>query len=141
MKIIQLSIFLENKPGHLTHICSVLSDNAINIRALSLAESTDFGVLRLIVDKPQKARDILKQHNIVASLTDIVAVEIDDKPGGLAKVLDVLSRNGINVEYMTAFVERSNNLALAVMRFDSPDQAIKVLTGNGIKVVKSADIL
>lgn len=141
MKIIQLSIFLENKPGHLNNICSVLADNDINIRALSLAESTDFGVLRLIVDDSQKARDILKQHNIIASLTEIVAVEIDDSPGSLAKVLDVLSENDVNVEYMTAFLEKKKDMALVTMRFDDPDSAIKVLTDNGIKIVKSVDIL
>jgi hypothetical protein len=140
MKITQVSVFLENKKGRLLEVCSLLGKNNINIRALNVAESEGFGVLRIVVDKPQEAVDILKKNSLVANLTDVVAVEVEDKPGGLARVLDVLSKNNINVEYMYGFVEKHTSNALMVFRFDEPEKAAKVLLDNGINVVKQAQL-
>ncbi len=140
MKITQISVFLENKEGRLHKVCQVLGDNNINIRALSIAENEDFGILRIVVNDPQKAVTILKQNNIMANLTDVVAVEVEDKPGGLSSILNVLKDNDINVEYMYGFLERFSDKALLVFRFDHADKAIEVLTRNNIRVIKENDI-
>ena len=140
MKITQVSVFLENKKGRLLEVCSLLGKNNINIRALNVAESEGFGVLRIVVDKPQEAVELLKKNNLVANLTDVVAVAVEDKPGGLARVLEVLSKNNINVEYMYGFVEKHSNNALMVFRFDDPEKAAKALLSNGITVVKQAQL-
>jgi hypothetical protein len=140
MKITQVSVFLENKKGRLLEVCSLLGKHNINIRALNVAESEGFGVLRIVVDKPQEAVDLLKKNNLVANLTDVVAVEVEDKPGGLARVLEVLSKNNINVEYMYGFVEKHTSNALMVFRFDEPEKAAKTLLANGITVVKQAQL-
>jgi hypothetical protein len=140
MKLTQISIFLENKKGRLFEVCSLLGKNKVNIRALSVAESEEFGVLRLVVNRPQEAVRILKKNGFVASLTDIVAVEVEDKPGGLANILKVFDKGNINVEYMYGFVEKFSDKAILVFRFDDPDKAIKILTRNRIKVVGKKDV-
>ena len=140
MKITQVSVFLENKKGRLLEVCSLLGKSKINIRALNVAESEGFGVLRIVVDKPQEAVEILKKNNLVANLTDVVAVEVEDKPGGLAKVLKALNKNNINVEYMYGFIEKHSNNALMVFRFDDPEKAAKALLASGVKVVKQAQL-
>jgi hypothetical protein len=140
MKITQISVFLENKKGRLLQVCSLLGKSGINIRALNVAESEGFGVLRIVADKPQEAVKVLKQNDFIANLTDIVAVEIEDRPGGLARVLSVLDEHNINIEYMYGFAEKSSNNAMMVFRFDDPEKAAKVLVQNGIRVVKQAEI-
>jgi len=140
MKLTQISVFLENRKGRLYDVCSLLGKNKINIRALTIAETEKFGVLRIVVDKPDKAIQILKKNGFVANLTDIVAVEVQDKPGGLAAILKTLSANDINLEYMYGFVEKSSDKALLVFRFDDPDKAITVFKRNKIKVVGSKEI-
>jgi hypothetical protein len=140
MKITQVSVFLENKKGRLLEVCKLLGKNDINIRALNVAESEGFGVLRIVVDKSKEAVEVLKKNSLVANLTDVVAVEVEDKPGGLAKVLEVLSKNNINVEYMYGFMEKHSNNALMVFRFDETDKAAKILLDNDIKVIKQAEL-
>ena len=140
MKLTQISVFLENRKGRLYDVCLLLGKNKINIRALTIAETEKFGVLRIVVDKPDKAMQILKKNNFVANLTDIVAVEVEDRPGGLAAILKTLSANDINLEYMYGFVEKSSDKALLVFRFDDPDKAITVFKKNKIKVVGSKEI-
>ena len=140
MKITQISVFLENRKGRLYDVCALLGKNSINIRALTIAETEEFGILRIVVDKPQDAVQVLKKNNFVAHLTEIVAVEVQDEPGGLARILQILNDNNINIEYMYAFVERSGGKALLVFRFDDPDKAIAVLTKNQIKIIGSKDI-
>ena len=134
MKITQISVFLENRKGRLYEVCSLLGDNDINMRALTIAETESFGVLRIVVDKPDKATEVLKAANITANITDVVAVEIDDKPGGLAKVLKILADGDVNVEYMYGFVEKFSDNALLVFRFEDAAKAHEVLTANGIKL-------
>ena len=135
MKVEQISIFLENKPGGLEHVTKVLADANINIRALSLADTTDFGILRLIVNDVDTAKNVLKENGLTVGRTTVVAVEVPDRPGGLHGILKALSDNGINVEYMYAFVERSGENAVMIFRFDSTDSAIDVLLKNGITVL------
>ena len=140
MKLTQISVFLENRKGRLYDVCSLLGKSKINIRALTIAETEKFGVLRIVVDKPDKAVQILKKNGFVANLTDIVAVEVQDKPGGLAAILKILALNNINLEYMYGFVEKSSDRALLVFRFDDPDKAITLFKKNKIKVVGSKEI-
>lgn len=140
MKLIQLSVFVENKEGRISEVCTLLGENEIDIRALTVAESDGFGVLRMVVNKPNEALEVLKEGGFTARLTDIVAVEVKDTPGGLAEVLNILRTNNVNVEYMYGFVEKFSDKALLVFRFDDADKAISVLTENGVSVVRKDDI-
>ncbi len=140
MNVEQISIFLENKPGGLEEATRILKDAAINIRTLSLADTSDFGILRLIVNDVEKASRVLKEQGLRVSRTIVVAVEVPDRPGGLYDILAVLSKNGINVEYLYAFVERSGENAVIIFRFDAPDKAIEVLQKNGLTVLPGAKL-
>ena len=140
MKVEQISIFLENKPGGLEEVTRILKDAQINIRTLSLADTTDFGILRLIVNDVDKASRVLKEQGYRMSRTTVVAVEVPDRPGGLHSILEVLSKNGINVEYLYAFVERSGENAVIIFRLDAPDKAIEVLQKNGLTVLPGAKL-
>jgi hypothetical protein len=135
MKVEQISIFLENKSGRLAEVTRILGDGGINIRALSLADTSDFGILRLIVNNTEKAKEILKKNNFTVGKTEVIAVEVPDNPGGLAHILEVLKKEDINVEYMYAFVERSGKDAVIIFRFDDVDGAITVLGNNKIVVL------
>jgi len=140
MKVEQISIFLENKPGGLEDVTRILKDAQINIRTLSLADTTDFGILRLIVNDVDKASRVLKEQGYRISRTTVVAVEVPDRPGGLHSILEVLSKNGINVEYLYAFVERSGENAVIIFRFDAPEAAIDVLQKSGLTVLPGAKL-
>jgi hypothetical protein len=135
MKVEQISIFLENKPGALENVTRLLKDANINIRTLSLADTSDFGILRLIVNDVSTALKMLNDNGLRVSRTTVVAVEVPDRPGGLHSILEVLAKNGINVEYLYAFVEKSGENAVIIFRFDSPDNAIDVLLKNGFIVL------
>ena len=135
MKVEQISIFLENKPGSLENVTGILKDANINIRTLSLADTTDFGILRLIVNDVNTSIKELKENGLRVSRTTVVAVEVPDRPGGLHSILEVLSKNGVNVEYLYAFVEKSGQNAVIIFRFDAPDAAIDVLLKNGFTVM------
>ena len=140
MKITQISVFLENRKGRLYDVCSLLGDNKINIRALTIAETESFGVLRIVVDKSDEAVKLLKDSGFVANLTHVVAVEVGDKPGGLASVLKVFADNDVNIEYMYGFVEKFSDKALLVFRFADTDLAQQILAKNDIKVVTEKEI-
>ena len=140
MTHIQLSIFLENKRGRLFDVCTFLGQHDINIRALTVAESDDFGVLRLVVKDPHATAKILKDGGFVVHETEVVAIEVDDKPGGLARVLGAISKHNINVEYMYGFVEPSSTKAMMVFRFDDPHKAAQALKAGHIKVVGREDL-
>jgi len=135
MKIKQISIFLENRKGRLYDVCSLLGKNDINIRALNVAETESFGILRIVVNKPDVAVKVLKDAGIVAKITDVIAVEVEDRPGGLADILKALADEDVNIEYMYGFVEKSSDKALMVFRFDDVDKAAKVLKKHNIKIV------
>lgn len=135
MKITQISVFLENKKGRVREITQSLSDAGINIRALSIAETKDFGVVRMILNQPEKAYETLKAKGLVVRKTDVLAIEVEDRPGGLNRVLSVLEDHNINVEYLYAFVEKATDKALMVMRFDNADEAQKVLAQEKVSMV------
>ncbi len=140
MKITQISVFIENKSGRLYEICDLLGKNNLNIRALSLADTSDFGILRLIVNDPERAYTLLKQNGFTVGKTEVIAVEVPDVPGGLASVLRVLSANDVNVEYMYAFVEKSSDFAVMIFRFDEVDKALETLEKAGIKTIEGVKI-
>ncbi|MCK4923546.1 MAG: amino acid-binding protein [Spirochaetes bacterium] len=134
MQIRQVSVFIENKVGRIMEITEVLGESNINLRALSLADTSDFGILRMIVDNIDKAVEVLKDKGFIVKETDVVAVEVPDKPGGLAQVLEVLCIANINVEYMYAFFEQPKDKALLIFRFEDPERAIEVLSARGIQI-------
>ncbi|HDR46119.1 MAG TPA: ACT domain-containing protein [Geoalkalibacter subterraneus] len=135
MKVEQISIFIENKSGRLAEVTDVLGKAGINIRALSLADTSDFGILRLIVDKTDPAQKALKEKGFTVNKTEVVAVEVPDCPSGLCGILQILDSAGINVEYMYAFVERCGQNAVIIFRFDDTEGAIRVLTEKGVTVL------
>ncbi|HPL63734.1 MAG: ACT domain-containing protein [Syntrophales bacterium] len=135
MKAEQISIFMENRPGALEQATRVLKDAGINIRALSLADTSDFGILRLIVNDVEKAKEVLKASGFTVRRTEVVAVEVPDRPGGLHSILESLSKENVNVEYMYAYVERSGENAIIIFRFDQTDAAIRILTQKGFTVL------
>jgi len=136
MKVEQISIFIENKSGRLAEITRILGDAGINIRALSLADTSDFGILRLIVDDVDTAKAVLKDKGFTVSKTEVVAVEVPDRPGGLSSLLQMLDADQINVEYMYAFVERCGGNAVIIFRFDETDKAIGTLRDSGFTILK-----
>ncbi len=135
MKMNQLSVFLENKPGRLSVPCKALADAGISILTLSLADTHQFGILRLILSDWEKAKDVLEKAGCVVNLTEVIAIEVIDRPGGLEDVLKVIEAAGVNLEYMYAFTARAGDRAVLVFRFEDPDAAIKLLQDNGIRVV------
>lgn len=136
MRVEQISVFLENKAGRLAEVARTLAEEGVNIRAMSLADTSDFGILRLIVNDNNKAKEALRQRGFTVGKTDVVAVEVEDKPGGLYKILDILYRSNVNVEYMYAFVQQSGSNAVIIFRFDNLDEAVRVLTENGVPVIE-----
>jgi hypothetical protein len=135
MKITQLSVFLENKPGRLSEPCKVLAEAGISIVTLSLADTEQFGILRLIVEDWQKARKALADSGAVVNATEVVATEVEDRPGGLADLLTILEKGGVNIEYMYAFTFGRQDRAVLIFRFEDPDAAIEVLQGAGVNVI------
>ncbi len=140
MKINQISMFLENKPGRISEPCKVLAKNNINILTLSLADTQQFGILRLIIKEWEKAKKVLEEAGFVVNVTEVVATEVEDKPGGLAKILEIIEQEGINIEYMYAFTFRSGDKAVIVFRFDEPDKAIKALLDKGVNVLNGVQL-
>jgi hypothetical protein len=135
MTVEQISIFMENKPGALERVTEALDKAEINIRALSLADTSDFGILRLIVNDAALAQKVLQEKGFTVKRTDVVAVEVPDRPGGLHSILAVLSESNTNVEYMYAFIEQSGENAIIIFRFNPMDVAIDVLRKNGYTIL------
>jgi hypothetical protein len=132
MDIKQISVFLENKKGRLAEVTRILAAEKINIRALALADTAEFGILRLIVNDTDKAANILKANGFVAQKTDVIAVEVEDKPGGLARIMGVFDKSGTNIEYMYAFVEKKLENAVVIFKVDDQKKAIEGLKKEGI---------
>jgi hypothetical protein len=135
MLIKQLSLFVENKPGSLNAVCQVLKKNDISIRTLSLADTQQFGILRLLVKEHERAREALEKAGFIVKVTDVLALPVCDRPGGLADILDLLDRHGLSVEYMYAFTYGHGDCAVIVFRFEHPEQALKVLAEAGVNAV------
>lgn len=140
MLIKQISVFIENMPGKLSEVTQVLGDNGIDMSALTLADTTDFGILRLIVNDPDKACQILRTHDFVVKQSDVIAVVIDDRPGGLTGVLQVLTNGNVSVEYMYAFVGSQDGHAVVVLRPDNAQTALQVLESNHVSTLDPKDI-
>ena len=140
MKIHQLSLFLENKPGRLIEPCRLLAGAGIDMRTLTMADTAQFGILRMIVSDWERARAVLNQAGFVANIVEVVAVEVPDRPGGLAEILELFQGTDVNIEYMYAFPTGSIDRAVLIFRFDKPDDAIARLQGAGINVLESVEV-
>ena len=141
MKINQISLFAENKPGHISAPARLLAQEGIDIRALFLADSQHFGIVRMIVSDWQKAAAVFEAHGFVVKVTEVLAVEVPDHPGGLADVLGALDGSGINIEYMYAFPYPRGDQAIFIFRFADPDAAIARLQAAGINLLASDELL
>lgn len=135
MNIKQLSIFVENKQGRLAEITEIISKSGANIRALSIADTTDFGILRLIVDTPDAAAAALKESGITVSVTNVIAIGIDDTPGAFSVPMRILSDAGVDVEYMYAFITRKSEKAYVILRVADNDLATKTLADKGVELL------
>jgi len=140
MTVEQLSVFVENKPGKLVEALEALADAKIDLRALSLADTSDFGILRAIVDKPDKALEVLNEAGFLVKTNEVLAVVVGDKPGGLAGVVRTLSEAGIDIEYTYAFVAHSNDNAYVILRVGDNDAAVDVLNKSGITLLTAKEL-
>ncbi len=135
MTVKQISIFVENKPGKLAELTEYLNQSRIDMRALSIAEAQDFGIVRIIVDDAYKTSCVLKEAGYVASITPVVAIEMPDEPGSLFRILKILGDGGVNLEYMYAFLTRKQSTAYMVLRVEDNEKAIEILSKNGIHTI------
>lgn len=140
MTVRQLSVFLENKPGRLCAATDILAKEGINLSALTLADTSEFGILRLIVDQPDRAREVLTEAGIVVRISDVLAIAMDDAPGGAVGILHLLSEAGLNIEYMYACVGRQTGKAIMVVRVDDTELAEDILHRGGYGDVNPADV-
>ena len=140
MKLHQLSVFVENSPGHLRAPCQVLADAGISLVTLSLADTEKYGILRLIVREWQQAKAILDTAGFVTKVTEVLAIEVADHPGGLADVLRVLEESRINVDYMYAFTEKRGDKAVLIFRFEDPDAAVEALKDSYVNVINDVSL-
>ena len=136
MNIPQLSVFLENKPGHLQNVLRVLAEHAVNIKFFTIAEVKDFGILRMIVDKPQEAHAALKAAHFACSLANVIAVSMDDTPGTLLRLVEAFARRNLNIEYMYAFTDRHGAHSITIFRFEDPEAATRALEEEGYRILK-----
>ncbi len=140
MWVKQINVFLENQSGRLAEVTEVLSSSEIDIRALYIADTTDYGILRMIVDKPAEAQIVLQNAGFTVSQTSVIALAVPDKPGTLGKALELLSQNSISLEYLYAFVGRASSDAVVVIRVDNGDEALNIFHMNGIKVLSPEEV-
>lgn len=140
MQIQQLSVFVENKSGRLAEITEILASANIDIRAISVADTSDFGILRLIVNKPDEAVKVLKNAGVSVSLTNVIAMGIDDKPGEFAKAMRILADSAVDVEYMYAFISRESGKAFVILRVNESEKAIDILSKNKISILTAKQI-
>ena len=136
----QLSMFIENKPGRLANLCRIMAQEGINIRALSIADATDFGVVRMIVDHPDLAEEKLKARGILVSITDVIGIKVPDRPGGLADALDLLGKENVSVEYMYAFVGKSGDQAMVILRLNDNAKGIEAVRKYKIELMTPEEV-
>lgn len=137
MALQQISVFLENKSGRLAEVTSLLGAGEINLRAISIADTADFGILRLIVDKPHETLKLMEANGFTAKETDVLGVEIQDRPGGLAEILKVFNENGVNIEYLYATLEKNADMAVVIFKVEDMDHGIKIIKEHGWRLVES----
>lgn len=140
MKIKQLSIFLQNRMGSLSKPLEVLSENDINIRAMCMADTSEFGILRLVVDNPIKGKEVLEENNFLVKITEIIGVEMNDAPGGLTTVLNIIKENNIDLEYLYAFTHEKADKAILLLHTDDIDNLINVLTEKDITITPAEEV-
>ncbi len=140
MNVNQLSIFVENKPGRAYQIVNTLSQNDINITALSIAESSEYGIMRIITEDAEKAKKVLFESGVMSKITDVIAIPMGNKPGELSKLLKIFNDTEISVEYMYAFVNKANNGAILITKTDDNNRAVETLTNQGIAPLTSKDL-
>ncbi len=140
MKLKQISVFLENRKGRLWKAMNVLATSGINIRALSIADTSEFGILRMIVPEPDKAQEVLEKNHFVVKVNDVVAVEVPDEPGGLDHILGILTQSDINVEYLYAFVEKNEEKAIVVIRTEDVDAGISALEDSEVTILTPDEV-
>jgi hypothetical protein len=140
MKLKQLSLFLQNEPGALTAPCRLLAAAGVNIITFALADTQQFGIFRLIVREPDRAKEVLEQNGCLVKVTEVVAIEVEDRPGGLVRVLDVLEQTRVNVEYVYAFTMKQGNHGVLVFRFSNPDAAIQALQAHHVTLLESEEL-
>ena len=138
MDVRQISVFLENKPGQLAHLCRIIANAGIDLKALNIAETSDYGILRIITDKPETTLSVLKRESLVCSSTVVVAVRVPDQPGGLAGILDIIAEHDISIEYMYSMLG-GNGTSSAIMVFQTNENE-KVFRNAGLDVLKSSDL-
>ncbi len=136
MTIQQISVFLENRAGQLAEVTELLAQHGVNLRAIHVAETADYGVLRIIVNKPQEAVNALKSHGMIMSLTNVLGVGIDDEPGAFSKAVQALAAEDVNIEYMYAFIGRSKDKAYVIIRADQEEKAAAVLQERGFELLE-----
>lgn len=140
MNVKQISIFIQNKPGHLQNVLKILAEADINIITLTIAEINDFGIIRLIVNSPEKAQETLKKVNIASQITEVLALEIGDEPGSLYNAMDTFSKADLNIEYMYAFTQKVDDKAVMIFRFDDIEAARNAALAAGHRIVSSSEI-
>ena len=132
MSIKQISVFLENVSGRLAEVTKILADEDINLRAITIADTADFGILRLVSDNPKKSLELLEAQGFTARATDVLGVEVEDSPGGLARVMEIFHRNGVNIEYLYASLERNKNKAVVVFKVENLEHGNKIVAENSL---------
>ena len=140
MTINQISVFLENKSGRLADVTNVLADNNINLRAMTIADTADFGILRLVVNSPDKAAQILEENGFTIRITKVLGIEIDDKPGGLHRIMRIFKENGLNIEYLYASLENKNNKAVVIFKVEDVELGLKIVESNSLVAVSGKDL-
>lgn len=140
MLIKQMSVFVENTTGRLAQLTRVLGNDGIDIKASCIADTVDFGILRCIVDDPEEATRVLKEHGFTASITKVIAVELEDRPGGFADVLEILAKENIGVNYIYSTIRSKEGAAIIVLKVEDPQKAIDVLLSNNVKLYKAHEL-
>ncbi|MFO1500508.1 MAG: amino acid-binding protein [Verrucomicrobiota bacterium] len=140
MTLKQLSVFLENKPGALSRPCRLLASAGINLQTFALADTREFGILRLVVHEWERARALLETNDFIVRVSEVVALEVPDRPGGLADLLEIIERARINVEYMYAFTAKQDGKGLLLFRFDNPELAIATLQASAVNTIGTAEL-
>ena len=140
MTINQISVFLENKSGRLADVTKVLADGDINLRAMTIADTADFGILRVVVNNPDKAAQLLEEHGFTIRITKVLGIEIDDKPGGLHKIMELFKENGLNIEYLYASLENKNHKAVVIFKVEDVNLGLKIIEGNSLVAVSGKDL-
>jgi hypothetical protein len=135
MTVKQISVFLENTAGRLGEVTSLLGEGGVNLRAITIADTADFGILRLIVDDHEKALNLFKDGGFTAKVTEVLAIEVDDEPGGLARVMTIFEDNNVNIEYLYATLEKSADKAVVIFRVEDIDSALSLIKDHGLKMV------